>query len=66
MIVGVKEVICTCGKDMIRTGGVFGGEQTTDTYYCRDCQKHIIVVTPRQLEQDEFATRISHNVKFNY
>jgi len=23
MIVGVKGVVCTCGKDMRRTGGVF-------------------------------------------
>lgn len=57
-IVGVKKVVCTCGEDMRRTGGVFGGEMTTDTYYCDDCQKHIIVVTPKREEQVEFVLKI--------
>ena len=60
MIVGVKSVICTCGKTMNRTGGVFGGDEPTqDTYYCRTCQKHIIVVTPNRKEQEEFTQRLS-------
>ena len=58
MKVGVKKVVCTCGKEMRRTGGVFGGEITTDTYYCGDCQKHIIVVTPNKEEQEEFAEKV--------
>jgi len=59
MIVGIKRVVCTCGKDMRRTGGVFGGEITQDTYYCYDCQKHIIVITPKIKEQEEFAERLT-------
>ena len=59
MIVGVKKVVCTCWKDMRRTGGVFGAEVTTDTYYCDDCQKHIIVVTPKREAQEEFAKRLA-------
>ena len=58
MIVGVKSVICTCGRVMKRTGGVFGGEQTTGTYYCSGCRKHVIVVTPKKEDQEEFAKKI--------
>ena len=58
MIVGVKSVICTCGRVMKRTGGVFGGEIASDTYYCSDCQKHVIVVTPKKEEQEEFAQKV--------
>ena len=58
MIVGVKKVICTCEKEMRRTGGCFGKEQMTDTYYCNNCQKHIIVVTPNPKDQKEFAERV--------
>lgn len=56
---GVKKVVCTCGKKMENTGGVFGGEITNDTYYCSDCRKHVIVVTPNQEEQEKFAQRVS-------
>jgi len=59
MIVGVKKVFCTCEKEMRRTGGHFGGDTpVTDTYYCRDCRKHIIVVTPKRDEQEDFANRV--------
>ena len=59
MIVGVKSVICTCGRVMKRTGGTFGGDgPTTDTYYCSSCKKHVIIVTPIQEEQTEFANQI--------
>lgn len=59
MIVGVKSVICTCGRVMKRTGGVFGGDPSaTDTYYCTTCRKHVIVVTPKKEEQEEFAQRV--------
>ena len=54
MITGVSKVICTCGIEMRRTGGVFGGAITTDTYYCKDCQKHVIIVTPKTKEQEKF------------
>jgi len=57
MIVGIKKVVCTCGTEMRRTGGVFG-EVVTGTYYCDSCRKHIIVVTPNQKDQEEFAQRI--------
>ena len=60
MIVGVKKVICTCEKEMRRTGGSFGGgEQTTDTYYCDACQKHVVVVTPNHKDQEEFTERMA-------
>jgi len=59
MIVGVKKVICTCGKAMVRTGGSFGGDSpSTETYYCSACRKHVIIITPRELEQKEFAQRV--------
>jgi len=58
MIIGIKKAICTCGKDMKRTGGMFGGEITQDTYYCGDCQKHIIVLTPNIKEQGEFTEKL--------
>jgi len=59
MIVGVKEVFCTCGTVMKRTGGTFGGDGPfTDTYYCKACTKHVIVVTPQQEEQEKFYKRI--------
>jgi len=58
MIVGVKKVICTCGKEMVRTGGSFGGDSpSTETYYCSDCRKHVVIITPKELEQKEFAQR---------
>jgi hypothetical protein len=59
MIVGVKKVICTCGLEMLRKGGVFGGDVVTqDTYYCPNCQKHIIVLTPKEDDQKEFVDRL--------
>jgi len=61
MIVGVHKVICTCDKEMRRTGGTFGGEITSDTYYCDECKKHIIVVTPKKEEQAEFSQRVQQN-----
>ena len=42
-IIGVKQVICTCGKEMVRTGGVFGGSMPHSTYYCADCHKAVNV-----------------------
>ena len=60
MIVGVRKVICTCEREMRRTGGQFGGDgPVTDTYYCSSCQKHIVVVTPKKEEQEEFTQRLS-------
>lgn len=60
LTVGIKKAICTCGEDMKRTGGTFGGDSpSTETYYCSSCQKHIIVVTPHQEEQEEFVQRIA-------
>lgn len=58
MIVGVKKVVCTCESEMRRTGGQLGGEITSDTYYCDSCQKHVIVVTPKKEEQEEFAQKV--------
>jgi len=56
---GIEKITCTCGKDMALLGGRFGGNgPITDTYYCSSCQKHIIVVTPKQKEQDEFIQRL--------
>lgn len=57
LTVGVKEVVCTCGGQMKRTGGVFG-EIFTDTFYCYNCQKHVVIVTPSHEEQEEFAERM--------
>ena len=58
MQVGVRKVVCTCGKEMRRMGGTFGGgKPTTDTYHCYRCQKHVVVVTPDIREQEEFAAR---------
>lgn len=61
MIVGIKKVVCTCGKDMTRTGGVFG-EIMSDTYFCKICQRHVIVVTPNWKDQEEFAQRLKAKV----
>ena len=56
MITGVQKVICTCGQDMTKTGGIFGGmSPEQDTYYCQLCQKHVVVVTPKDKEQKEFT-----------
>jgi hypothetical protein len=52
MIVGVKEVICTCGKPMLRTGGVFG-EICTDTYLCKTCDKAVNIITLPKESVDE-------------
>ena len=58
LITGVKKVVCTCEQEMVRTGGHFGGDgPVTDTYYCNGCKKHVIVVTPNQVEQDDFVER---------
>ena len=43
-LLGVKSVVCTCGEEMERTGGQFGGSVTYDTYYCRTCHKAVNVV----------------------
>ena len=59
MIVGVKSVVCTCGQQMRRTGGSFGGNPPSqDTYYCSLCQKHVVVVTPNQDDQEEFVREL--------
>jgi hypothetical protein len=57
MIVGVSKVICTCNKEMIRTGGVFG-EVCSYTYYCNYCKKYVLVITPNDINQKEFSERI--------
>jgi hypothetical protein len=43
-MIGVKEVICCCGKKMQRLGGKFGGEIMFDTYRCDSCKQTINVV----------------------
>jgi hypothetical protein len=58
MEVGVNKVICTCGEEMTRTGGVWGGEITSSTYYCYHCQKHVVVVTPKEEDQKEFVQEL--------
>lgn len=59
LIVGVHKVVCTCGKEMRRTGGVFGGDYPSqDTYYCDDCKKHVIITTPKQEDQEDFVKRL--------
>ena len=59
MIVGIKSAVCTCGKEMDRVGGALGGAYASqDSYYCADCQKHVIVVTPNQEEQADFSNRL--------
>ena len=61
MIVGIKKAVCTCGMDMRRTGGTFGGDSApTDTYYCAACEKHVVIGTPKKEEQVEFTQRINH------
>ena len=50
---GVKLIVCTCGKEMERTGGQFGGSITYDTYYCRTCHKAVNVVDLPQAEVKE-------------
>jgi hypothetical protein len=59
MTFGVKKVICTCGKEMIRAGGIFGGESilSNDTYVCSDCEKYVLVLTPNKEHQKEFFNR---------
>jgi len=62
MIVGVSKVICTCGEEMVRTGGTFGGGGDVvdrSTYGCTDCKKYVIVLTPAQSFQDEFAEKVA-------
>lgn len=59
MIVGVKKVVCTCGKEMERTGGVFGdGTPTIDTYLCFDCGNAVNVVTLSQEESNRLTKEI--------
>jgi len=59
MIVGVKKVMCTCSRGMVRTGGSFGGDSpSTETYYCSSCAKHVIIIMPNEPEQKEFAQRV--------
>jgi len=58
-IVGVKTVICTCGKEMVRTGGVFGPDLFMDSYLCLNCPKVVNVIT---LSEDE-AERMIENRK---
>lgn len=59
LIVGVRKVVCTCGKEMERKGGVFGGHYASqDSYYCADCQKHVIIITPNQEDQEDFVRRL--------
>lgn len=56
-IIGVKSVICTCGKEMERTGGVFGGSVTFDTHICYDCDKAVNVLN---LPEEEVAEMRKH------
>ena len=51
-VIGVKRVICTCDKDMERTGGVFGSSVTYSTYVCRACKKAVNVIDTA--EQEDF------------
>lgn len=39
-IAGVHNVVCTCGRDMVRTGGVYGST-IMSTYACRSCGKAV-------------------------
>lgn len=59
-IIGVKSVICTCGKVMERTGGQFGGSITLDTYYCQTCHKAVNVVNLPKAEVDEMEELLLH------
>ena len=52
-IIGVKQVVCTCSREMERTGGQFGGSITYDTYYCFSCRKAVNVVDLPKEEVDE-------------
>ncbi len=65
LICGVKTIVCTCGKTMERVGGEFGGNlyASADTYYCSECQKHVIVVTPKSEEQESFKDELGKLAK---
>ena len=54
--VGVSKVICHCGQELERTGGVFGGDKVIekDTYYCSKCKGYILVLIPNERYQREF------------
>jgi hypothetical protein len=54
--VGVGKVICRCGQEMERTGGVFGGDEVIekDTYYCHKCEGYVLVLLPNEKHQQEF------------
>ncbi len=58
MTVGASKVICACGNTMKRTGGVFG-EIVQEAHFCDNCRKHVVVVTPKQEKQEEFAERLA-------
>ena len=52
-MLGVKQVICTCGEAMQRTGGQFGGTVTYDTYYCGKCHKAVNVLDLPKAEVED-------------
>lgn len=64
MLLGVKKVICTCEREMRRTGGTFGDDRFPDksTYYCSDCGKHVIVLSPNTKAQEEFRDELQEGL----
>jgi hypothetical protein len=58
---GVKEITCHCGKKMERLGGVFGGEITFSTYYCRPCKQAVNVYFHVKLDNKDYPTEIERN-----
>lgn len=57
IIVGVKSVTCTCGKEMKRLGSIFSPEYYSTTYLCSDCKKAVNVI---DLPEEE-VKRLMHN-----
>ena len=46
-IVGAKSIVCTCGREMVISGGGFG-ETCYDTYLCKICDKAVNVLHYRK------------------
>lgn len=64
-IVGVESVICTCGKEMKRTGGTLGWECDSSTYYCKHCKKVVNVIVLPEDKTNEFIEGYNEKYRGN-
>jgi hypothetical protein len=55
-LIGIKEIVCHCGKKMERLGGVFGSTLVYSTYYCDVCKQAVNVFLKVEIDNPKYPT----------